>query len=477
MAFPFWGACAMKSYTFQMSLPPSPSLSVEQLYLRFAHAALNRWKEWAEKEGVKRRQSVRVYFTEGGITEDVKELPDFGYLMAMHTEELSTLEEADSCVKALLHSGAIKPPLLSDAHGRAILTPTYDQLRPWLVQQIGYALVEAVNIVGGLSPSDEQILAAFADYKEAWSATSHRWDVRVPLRHFETDLVSIKFGSFELMPFRPDDKNVVMGYYQAAVEPTLLDLHETKFMLCASYSYAPADNDEQKRIREEAERIIAAMRLVKPGDVGALCIHQSKVRSKPWGHSTYGPLLGFTVGRWGQAYHLQESDVPPLLTLLSVLTQAANSNHLRSLEVALRRFNQGYGRQIPEDRVVDYVVALESCLLPDRGEELSLRFALRGATLLAKRRDPVQTRGLLDGMYDARSQIVHSGKLLSTMKVKALERLKVTAAELPKLCEEILRDALQELLPRVAGGESLSQITQQLEVELLAGLSPRKLAQ
>jgi Apea-like HEPN len=448
--------------------------TVEQLYLSFAHAALHRWKEWAEKEGVKRRQSVRVYFSEAGITEDVTDALDFGYLIAMHREELSELHETDKCVKSLLHAGAIRPPSLSDAAGNRIVTPTYEQIRPWLAQQIGHAVGEAVMIAGDLAPSDDQLLAVFADYRDAWIATTDQWDVRVPLRHFETNLASLKIGSFELKPFRPEDKNAVMGYYQAAAEPSLLAIHEARFMLSTLHSYLPADTDEQIRIRAEAERIITAMRLLKPGDVGALCIHKSKVKSKPWGHATYGPLAGFTVGRFGQVYHLEERDVPAVLTLLSLLSQLAENKQLRSLDVALRRFNQGFGRQVPEDRVVDYVVALESCLLPDRGEELALRFALRGAVLLARRRDPLETRGLLDGMYDARSQIVHSGKLLGAMRIKALDRLKITAAELPKLCELILRDALLELLPRVASGASLAQVAGQLEHELLSGLLPEE---
>jgi hypothetical protein len=90
------------------------------------------------------------------------------------------------------------------------------------------------------------------------------------------------------------------------------------------------------------------------------------------------------------------------------------------LSVGLRRFNQSYERNIPEDQIIDLTVALESTLLADRGEELTYRLAVRGAALLANVGTPWElrkSRALLATMYDVRSRIVHGGQQLSDQSV------------------------------------------------------------
>jgi hypothetical protein len=80
--------------------------------------------------------------------------------------------------------------------------------------------------------------------------------------------------------------------------------------------------------------------------------------------------------------------------------------------LALNRFNYGYERIRPEDRLIDYANALEALLLKEEEQqELSYRFALRGAALLST--DPrarETTYAWLRRAYQLRSDIVHGGE-------------------------------------------------------------------
>ena len=72
----------------------------------------------------------------------------------------------------------------------------------------------------------------------------------------------------------------------------------------------------------------------------------------------------------------------------------------------------------PRNRIIDLCIALESSLLSDVREELVYRLSLRGAALLAGKRDPEVTRWLLRKIYEARSAVVHDGKSLRQIEAK-----------------------------------------------------------
>ncbi|HEV2172170.1 MAG TPA: hypothetical protein VGR71_01330, partial [Nitrospira sp.] len=87
--------------------------------------------------------------------------------------------------------------------------------------------------------------------------------------------------------------------------------------------------------------------------------------------------------------------------------------------VAIRRFSQMPDRVGIEDRLIDAVIALEALLSPEKAEEISYRFRLRGAWLLGQgdrtARESWQAR--LKDLYDLRSDLVHgNAKRLKSIK-------------------------------------------------------------
>ena len=92
------------------------------------------------------------------------------------------------------------------------------------------------------------------------------------------------------------------------------------------------------------------------------------------------------------------------------------------LALPLRRLVDGLSRTRVDDKIVDYAIGLEALLTASARDELSYRFALRGAAILAEAgEDRPETFNSLKRFYDARSTIVHGGSL-SKLDLHALAR-------------------------------------------------------
>jgi len=231
---------------------------------------------------------------------------------------------------------------------------------------------------------------------------------------------------------------------------------------------------------DEIRDIVTAFRLLQAGDVGVTVYLERDTLVPPYG-SGY-PHMGipavvwsdFQVRRHGVVYILDEARIPAACQLTEALQQLNERAHRGVLEVALSRFNQSYGREFPDDRIIDLTIALESCLLAaiKSQTELKYRFTLRGAALLAKTRKPQETNSLLSALYNARSSIVHEGRYLFEQKSTSLVGLK--PAEFLQTCEDVVRDILREyvqVLVKAGAQSSISTVNQKLDQRILSGLS------
>jgi len=127
---------------------------------------------------------------------------------------------------------------------------------------------------------------------------------------------------------------------------------------------------------------------------------------------------------------------------------------------ALRRFSQMPDRVGIEDRLIDAVIALESILSPEKAEEISYRFRLRGAWLLgrADRAARDSWQGRLKDLYDLRSDLVHGNA----------KKLKNIKPEQVRKCLDDASTALTQLLGEViASGKSHDDWRTKLDNEVL----------
>ncbi len=158
-------------------------------------------------------------------------------------------------------------------------------------------------------------------------------------------------------------------------------------------------------------------------------------------------------------------EIPDFLTFWELYQSTRSQQHSR-IDLALRRFNFGYERIRPEDKLIDYSIGFET-LLSKGKEELRYRISLMGAALLGK--DPNLRKKIfneLQAMYDQRSDIVHGEKLKDHVKIKGGERVPFHA--FVERVEDHLRLTLKELIERCEK-QSEDQVRQSLEEKIIGG--------
>jgi hypothetical protein len=121
---------------------------------------------------------------------------------------------------------------------------------------------------------------------------------------------------------------------------------------------------------------------------------------------------------------LTPSRAGKLLETVGMLEKYSISDPRSERDLALHRFSSGAARSSHADGILDFVIALESLLLPydedARRGDLGYRFRLHGAHYLSKTKSerPGIAKQLTD-LYSLRSRLVHGGKYPSTAEIES----------------------------------------------------------
>lgn len=102
------------------------------------------------------------------------------------------------------------------------------------------------------------------------------------------------------------------------------------------------------------------------------------------------------------------------------------------LQLIARKLFQARNKEILEDQILDYVIGLESLLLPGRNQELAFQLSLRGANLLGKNKEEKEGYyKLIKDAYRARNNIVHGNLKASfpVMNVTDLDKVLMTCVQ------------------------------------------------
>jgi hypothetical protein len=171
------------------------------------------------------------------------------------------------------------------------------------------------------------------------------------------------------------------------------------------------------RMHDVCTLLALALRAFKPGGLsigtGTIQVASAFGRMR---QIRGGRLERIAVGELG--YSLSYAEIPAFRQFWRKFKNIMEQDH-HYLQVPIRRLRAAGTRTQREDALVDYVVGLEALLgTGDEKTEMSYRFRVRGAVLLAKhrseRRDYLR---LLGELYDLRSRIVH-GQTVSKEKLE-----------------------------------------------------------
>lgn len=262
----------------------------------------------------------------------------------------------------------------------------------------------------------ERVYAEVEDY--FWRDTE-RLQLIAPLQHFkmESDRIELE-SNFALVKLSGDGIQVIKREFErfasfvggvplTGFEKFALELHlEVPRVIGDARPGVSAPSEVAGEAFGEA---LSALRLFKLGSVGFSFVRSTRVG--------WSPTMGIQ-GHWrhegearrGPQYELS-ADEGSAFASFWVDFRAARRRKRPRVTLALRRYNFAYGRLRPEDRLIDYAIALEALFLKGgEAQELKYRLALRGAFLLEKgSKGRLETHVLLSRAYEERSNVVHGG--------------------------------------------------------------------
>jgi hypothetical protein len=206
--------------------------------------------------------------------------------------------------------------------------------------------------------------------------------------------------------------------------------------------------------RERAEFVLVALRLFKAGRVASAGSFEYATSWEGDVSPTSGTFLPSFGWHAGEPYVLAVEKVPRFREFWSMFNKA----HARVVIAgALRRFNFAADRTLPDDEIVDLMVAAESLFLSKMDDkyrgELSFRLATRAASLLGTTLDQrLRMYEFMRRAYNARSVIVHGG----TPRKKDLRGLNGERVPIHAFADDLegaLRDALKTAIRLLATGK------------------------
>ena len=223
---------------------------------------------------------------------------------------------------------------------------------------------------------------------------------------------------------------------------------------------------------KDVQDIITGLRLLKEGLIGARSVlffkHPRRKNNQPTASDMGDFYFVYPDGR----YEFLDTDIKALIEIVKHLKKV-QKKHDKYLNIALRRFNLSYTRTLPEDRLIDLTISLESTVLADERDELKYRLALRGSFLLRNIRTPEETNNILKKMYDIRSAVVHNGSTISDfVKKKGKIAQLYNDKEFLYIAENVTREILREYVQRsILENKDIPSINKEIDEQLLRLMS------
>lgn len=180
-------------------------------------------------------------------------------------------------------------------------------------------------------------------------------------------------------------------------------------------------NEHNPDVREKVAKWLCALQLHGYSPAGSIAIVDSDPTWLMAGALGHPVVLPRQPRRW---MAVSAKALQKVLATVDRLEQYSISEPQSERDLALHRFCLGSARTTGADALLDFVVSLESLLLPydeqARHGDLSYRFRIHGAHYLAKSRNlRKDTANQLTDLYGLRSRLVHGGKYPAKADVEA----------------------------------------------------------
>jgi len=344
-------------------------------------------------------------FSETGISSSSKfvEKPDFTIFVFKLWNKIKELQEYKDCIKCMNKDEIIKEHLNK-------LVGTYEQKGRVDIDRILQTLILGIVYHQNNFKFEENIfLQHFKKIEEFFIHPKIKFYASAPLEGFISGVNKIQLDkNLRIIRISKEDliKLLKLGRYGLPVPQNRI--FHFRFLLEMTYETDKIIGEKKEKpavlpsqeVKQVFNKVVSALRLFKAGTVGYNFIQTKSLSWTPIGGTSTTSGI-FTYPYFGQ-YKLEEHEIEEFKSLFKKIKKAP-----KFLTIPLSRFNFAYDREKPEDKLIDYVTALESLLVKEM-QELSYRLSLRASLLLgnnSKKREEIYN--MVKKAYTLRSKIVH----------------------------------------------------------------------
>ncbi len=359
--------------------------------------------------------------------------PNFDSFIAIHDADLVALPEFISCHNYFKKSPIFQNHLLQingTEKNRKITSETYS-INNYLIR----ILSKFLNSIGYLRFEKELFNRLYSKMEDYLFGKNMDFIAITPLKRFQSNIRRIDLGQKSTL------SAIEISEVRILLESNLVNIHGVSpdlpiFALKTSFSIQKNEQIGQRLPIGEIEKIISNLRIFKRGSLSYNNIYCIPTSWEPIEASSF--LVSQLV--FGPPYILQEGEVDDLLFLNRVLDDLKTQN--KFIEIAIERFNFASTRRRIEDRLTDYITALEALMLSAKEKsELVYRLSLRIPAFIGKTgSEKTRIKRILKTAYTQRSCIVHGKKI----KLARIDGKKYSTEDLTSALEDYTRKTIKK---------------------------------
>jgi len=261
----------------------------------------------------------------------------------------------------------------------------------------------------------------------------------IPLNNFDSDIEMLKIGKKALL--RRIDKNELMNLrlsFPHSATNTMLALTGVNYVLEIDQRMQ-VDNGSVVAFGHnlsDVRSIILALRLLKPGEVGVSCAFALSKNSSVFGLSGPSLLMHLT-----QPYFLSKGETARFVELWAKLQNVKSVKP--HLDFPLKQFNRTFEEESVDDKIVGYMIALESLVFHREKKAIEPAGKVIGiatSMLIGKnQKERTEIKENLIKAYEVRNAKVHGN-------LEKLQGYRQEIGEISTFTEDYVRHALRILV-------------------------------
>lgn len=287
-------------------------------------------------------------------------------------------------------------------------------------------LVPLLDDLEELNWNEEKFEKHYGLLEDAFYKDKIPYRAIAPLENFSADFDEIKItDNLKIIKVRKEELQEIWARSEFSPFVDRHNIWHTEYVIEMAWQAQKVIGSGNQKpvgsmVKDKIGDVLTTLRIFKAGMTGYNFIETKPIKPSILiaGIESIGGLA--TQPYLGERYTLHSGERRSLVELFRLLKDAKIHTIPNYLLVAIKRFEYTYARLLPEDKLLDFMVAFEAMFLKgDEQQELSYRLSLRTSYLLAE--NARERKGIFNFMrraYKARSEIVHGERATGEGKNK-----------------------------------------------------------